>query len=263
MHCDKIVERNCAKGHVQKRRCQEAQPLICKICDTNDKRDQATFERDVELQNKRLKAQIKHDMDIAAIDMKIRKIREEVEDKKTALERSSALEQRKNDLEAARRLATQYSQQASQKPSSTTPPAPTPKTSQPTPSTPAPKTAQAIQHISTPEPSARESHGKVSKEPDEQDQKTQDHPKLAALEPSPSELEWERQKRVEGASNDAINDLMALTGLEAVKEKFLDIKSKIETVQRQGIDMKKERMGMVMLGNPGTGTCFESSLLPR
>ena len=50
-----------------------------------------------------------------------------------------------------------------------------------------------------------------------------------------------------------MNDLMALTGLEAVKEKFLDIKSKIETVQRQGADMKKERMGTVMLGNPGTG----------
>jgi hypothetical protein len=71
--------------------------------------------------------------------------------------------------------------------------------------------------------------------------------------PSPSEVEWERQKRVENASNNAIDALMKLTGLEQVKEKILDIKAKIETLARQGIDMKMERLGMVMLGNPGTG----------
>jgi hypothetical protein len=46
---------------------------------------------------------------------------------------------------------------------------------------------------------------------------------------------------------------MGLTGLEEVKTKILSLKSKIETVARQGADMKKERLGMVMLGNPGTG----------
>jgi hypothetical protein len=70
---------------------------------------------------------------------------------------------------------------------------------------------------------------------------------------SPSEVEWERQKRVENASNDAIDAIMKLTGLEQVKEKILDIKAKIETLARQGTDMKKERLGIVMLGNPGTG----------
>jgi DNA replication protein DnaC len=48
---------------------------------------------------------------------------------------------------------------------------------------------------------------------------------------------------------------MSLTGLEEVKSTFLSIKAKIETVARQGLDMKKERLGMVMLGNPGTGEC--------
>ena len=58
---------------------------------------------------------------------------------------------------------------------------------------------------------------------------------------------------MEGASNGPMDELMLLTGLEDVKMKMLDIKTKIETVARQGIEMKKERMGMVMLGNPGTG----------
>ena len=71
---------------------------------------------------------------------------------------------------------------------------------------------------------------------------------------SNSEAEWQRQQQIEGASNDAIDALMKLTGLEQVKAKVLDIKAKIEMVARQGLDMSKERLGMVMLGNPGTGT---------
>jgi hypothetical protein len=59
-------------------------------------------------------------------------------------------------------------------------------------------------------------------------------------------------KRVDGASNAAIDALVALTGLD-VKTKILDIKAKIETVLRQGTDMKDERLGIVLLGNPGTG----------
>jgi hypothetical protein len=81
------------------------------------------------------------------------------------------------------------------------------------------------------------------------DPKDNEHPK------SVSEMEWERQKRVGGALNDAIDALMEMTGLEDVKSKILMIKAKIETVLRQGTDMKRERLGMVMLGNPGTGTC--------
>lgn len=46
---------------------------------------------------------------------------------------------------------------------------------------------------------------------------------------------------------------MALTGLEDAKTKILNIKAKIDTVLRQGIDMKDERLGVVLLGNPGTG----------
>jgi hypothetical protein len=37
------------------------------------------------------------------------------------------------------------------------------------------------------------------------------------------------------------------------KSKILNIKAKIETVLRQGTDMKDERLGIVLLGNPGTG----------
>jgi hypothetical protein len=55
--------------------------------------------------------------------------------------------------------------------------------------------------------------------------------------------------------NDAIDALKEMTGLEEVKSKILMIKAKIETVLRQGTNIKRGRLGMVILGNPGTGTC--------
>jgi hypothetical protein len=42
-------------------------------------------------------------------------------------------------------------------------------------------------------------------------------------------------------------------GLEAVKQQFLDIKAKVDTVVRQNVSLKGERYGAVLLGNPGTG----------
>ncbi|KAI1273974.1 P-loop containing nucleoside triphosphate hydrolase protein [Xylaria sp. FL0933] len=259
MRCDRIVEVKCTKGHVQKRKCYEKQPLKCKQCDTEEKRAAKILERDMELQDRRLRAQAKHDVDIAELELQIRKIREEVEDKKIAEERAQALEQKKSDLEAAQRLATQTLQQASQKTSQT-------KNASGTISQASPP-----QHPS-PQPTWQSTNGKgnegKAQSAGTQDGKAVTTPQSPASKPtapkkSASELEWERQKRVEGASNPAIDDLMALTGLEEVKEKFLDIKAKIETVARQGIDMKKERMGMAMLGNPGTGKTTVARIYAR
>jgi hypothetical protein len=46
---------------------------------------------------------------------------------------------------------------------------------------------------------------------------------------------------------------MDMIGLEDVKSKVLKIKAKIDTVIRQGTDVKDERFGVTLLGNPGTG----------
>jgi hypothetical protein len=180
-------------------------------------------------------------MDITELDMQIRKSREEAEDAKTAQDRARALLQKKRDLEAAQLLATQVSQQASQQSSQAT----TSINTSTQPTRP-PLTTKAL---------SNDNNGKVPPQPSTPSSVTSKHPASnpIALNPSASELEWARQKQIEGANSSAIDDLMVLTGLEDVKEKFLDIKAKIETVARQGIDMKKERMGMVMLGNPGTG----------
>ncbi|KDR65734.1 hypothetical protein GALMADRAFT_106825 [Galerina marginata CBS 339.88] len=76
---------------------------------------------------------------------------------------------------------------------------------------------------------------------------------LKKLEQSPSQLEWKRQKNIEGAQNDAIDAIMEMTGLEIVKSQVLGIKAKIDTSIRQNASFKRERFNVVLLGNPGTG----------
>ncbi|KAK0650649.1 NFX1-type zinc finger-containing protein 1 [Lasiodiplodia hormozganensis] len=69
----------------------------------------------------------------------------------------------------------------------------------------------------------------------------------------PDAQEWKDQKQFDGASNSALDDLMGMIGLENVKDQFLSIKGKIDVAIRQGLDMKNERFGAALLGNPGTG----------
>lgn len=70
---------------------------------------------------------------------------------------------------------------------------------------------------------------------------------------SASKTEWQRQKDQDNASNPAIDKIMEMIGLEEVKSQVLRIKSKVDTSVRQGTDLKNERLGLVLLGNPGTG----------
>ena len=73
------------------------------------------------------------------------------------------------------------------------------------------------------------------------------------VQKSSSEEEWQRQKDVEGASNEALDQIMEMIGLEEVKTQMLRIKSRIDTTIRQGTNVKDERFNIALLGNPGTG----------
>ncbi|PLB48657.1 putative AAA family ATPase [Aspergillus steynii IBT 23096] len=80
---------------------------------------------------------------------------------------------------------------------------------------------------------------------------------------SPAEEDWKHQKDFEGAQSDEIDSLMAMIGLEGVKQMFLDIKAQVDTAIRQGIDCKSERYGSVLLGNPGTGKTTVAGLYAK
>lgn len=70
---------------------------------------------------------------------------------------------------------------------------------------------------------------------------------------SAAEKEWQRQKDVEGASNDAIDAIMDMVGLEEIKAGVLKIKATVDLAQRQGTSITRDRYNVCMLGNPGTG----------
>lgn len=71
---------------------------------------------------------------------------------------------------------------------------------------------------------------------------------------SESKAEWEFLKQSEpGTYSKALDELMAMIGLEDVKQEFLNIKSKVDTALRQDVSLAKERFSCSMLGNPGTG----------
>ncbi|XP_044721190.1 AAA domain-containing protein [Hirsutella rhossiliensis] len=70
---------------------------------------------------------------------------------------------------------------------------------------------------------------------------------------SSANQEWGSMKSHEGALNPALDDLMGLIGLDAVKDEFLSVKSRIDTKIRQGVSLTEERFSCALLGNPGTG----------
>lgn len=54
-------------------------------------------------------------------------------------------------------------------------------------------------------------------------------------------------------TNEHLDSLMEMIGLEDVKQTLLTIKAKIDTAIRQNTDLKEERFRVSLLGNPGTG----------
>ncbi|KJA27918.1 hypothetical protein HYPSUDRAFT_51406 [Hypholoma sublateritium FD-334 SS-4] len=76
------------------------------------------------------------------------------------------------------------------------------------------------------------------------------------LKPSPSKQEWQRLQKAEHTAHtdcDAINAIMDMTGLEAIKEQVLKVKARIDTSRRQRASLRYECFNVVFLGNPGTG----------
>lgn len=68
-----------------------------------------------------------------------------------------------------------------------------------------------------------------------------------------SEADWQWLKQNDGAESDALDNLMEMIGLEAVKAEFLGVKKKVDTMLKQDASLASERFNCTMLGNPGTG----------
>jgi hypothetical protein len=211
--------------------CHAGKPETCKACENKrlaeEKKQREAFKK----QQKREAQEQEHAKQMAALEEQIRKVREQQQDQQRAKELMHALEQKKQDLESSKTMADQAARTAS---------TPIPTTL---------KQATGTKHPHGSNPSKAQTSSTNSGVP----LHTPNDQMITPCNDSPSELEWERLKKQENVSNDHLDSLMSMTGLESVKAQFLDFKAKIDTTQRQGTDLKKERFGVVLLGNPGTG----------
>ncbi|KXT02382.1 hypothetical protein AC578_230 [Pseudocercospora eumusae] len=213
MKCSHIVREQCPQGHKLTRTCSDGHPPSCHICDAEAAAKAAQQQRDLELSAQREANQRAYAAQLAMIQDEIDRVRQVAKDEREREEQNSTLQQRYKDLENANALAARREETKQQAARNQAKAGPT--------------ASSATVH-----PSHADSDLKQSSEAGQ---------------------EWQRQKALEGASNSALDSLMGMIGLEEVKDQFLEIKSKIDLLVRQGLSIEKERFGAALLGNPGTG----------
>lgn len=224
----------CPQGHRQSWQCHKPPPITCTKCERDAKVAEEKRQKEFAIQRKRDAEQREHARRLAQIDDQIASETQALRDAQLAKERAHAIQQREKDLEEAASFTARAS--------STTHPIQQTSDVQPLEQT----TDSRPKTMSRPEAANKEALGQTAKH-------------VSAAKPSQSILksssqqDWQHMKDIEGASNDTIDAIMNMIGLEEVKAQVLRIKSKIDVTKRQNTSLKDERFNIVLLGNPGTG----------
>ncbi|KAH7925247.1 P-loop containing nucleoside triphosphate hydrolase protein [Leucogyrophana mollusca] len=228
MPCEYIFYAKCmANVHDQSWQCHQGQPVTCPKCDRDAKRAEQQRAKDFLRQQKQEADRLAHERRMADIEAKFALENEVLADAQLAQQRADAIRQKEKDLEAARARVKNASR---------------------TQGTSAPR-SPPLPDNATPEtkPMVKPMHA-----PNERPLPPPPQPPAPATR-SIARDDWQRQKDIDGAYNDAIDAIMDMTGLEDVKNQVLKIKAKIDLAKRQGLSLNKERLNLVLLGNPGTG----------
>lgn len=233
MQCEYILHDQCPKGHKKSWKCHRPPPKACTKCDEDAKRDQDEKQKALEMQEKRARKDTEHRAYMAKLDAMLDLERQRLKDAQTSHERGAAIRQKEQDIEKAKALADEIGHESPQPPP------------QPANTSPADHNVKPSQATSN-----RSNSDKPFRAPELAKPKTDEG---SVRRESPAKEEWEDQKRLENATNDAIDAVMDMVGLEQVKLQILKIKAKIDTSVRQNSDMKEDRLNVAFLGNPGTG----------
>lgn len=227
MNCESVLKDKCAKGHVKSWKCHTKAPLSCHRCERDAKDLQLKQQKALEDQERREKADREHAKKMAQLNEELDRKKQIQRDAQLANERNLAIQQKENDIAAA---------------TPSMPQKPNPQQENPEISRDLVHTAPSrsnfdhdisARHAQPANPSLRKSS--------------------CTKRVSAAKNDWQRQKDVEGANNDAIDSIMEMIGLEDVKSQILRIKDKIDVGLRQNTILKGERFSVVFQGNPGTG----------
>jgi hypothetical protein len=236
MQCSKIVESVCSRNHRLSRPCFRKDPF-CKACDTEDRRKELKRQRDHQLEVEREIKQKEYARRLAELEDETAHERRILRDRSEQQEREKVLRQYQQDL-CSLRDTTREMKNMRIKDDPATPPGNQASIAAASPDTTTNSTLDTKQAVV----------------------QDQDKGGLRSWTPSAKD-EWEHQKEFEGAQNEALDSLMNMIGLEDVKDKFLSIKSRVDTAIRQNVDMKDERFSAALLGNPGTGARWLSCMI--
>lgn len=230
-----VLTQQCSNDHRPSWKCHKGAPQACSKCEHEKKEAEKRAQRALVEKLRREEKTKKHLREIAKIEEEIEQLTQISRDANLEAEQKAILEQKRADLEAIRSRANE---QQNDEHSETAEPS---ETRNYKPEYPEPGIASSIS--SAPVPVTRDQRSKL-----------REHIKAATEHnKSNSKTEWQRQKDQENAYSPAIDEIMEMIGLEEVKAQVLRIKAKVETSIRQGTDLSKERLGLVLLGNPGTG----------
>ncbi|KAH7122786.1 P-loop containing nucleoside triphosphate hydrolase protein [Dendryphion nanum] len=232
--CTVVIKSFCPEKHTIRRKCHDKAAAVCQKCQAEARKKEERRQRDHKLEQEREAKEKAYAQELANVLAEIeheqRRMKADMDDQ----ERQNVLAQHRRDLKNLRNAknSTIFPQIAgsSQDHSSNKPHA----NQQPTPSR-------------SPSPVLNS----------QDDTNTQDNGVNTSLstswDQSNARDDWNYQKNLEGQDNEALDALVGMIGLESVKQKFLDIKAKVDAMLRQGVSLKDERFGAALLGNPGTG----------
>lgn len=241
IQCLHIEKDRCPQNHKLHWHCWKGRPTFCSKCEALVKEQEAKLKRDFDLEEQRKAKEAEFKKQLEKIDGEIRTRQQEIQDRGVERDRAIFLLQRAEDLAgitSTLEQTTLYSAFPTSYPAQSNPSANAaveerdPPTAGHSNQGPSPSTTNLSKY-----------------KKDKKDQAPAQKPRA----PSAAVQTWEHQKTTEGASNAAIESIMQMIGLDDVQQRFLNIKSNVETIVRQGTDLKAERFGAVLLGNPGTG----------
>ena len=232
MNCYKIVEWTCSRGHRLAMTCFQKSGA-CHFCNAEDEAKEKRRQRDMRLEVGRVLKQKEYERTLANLQDEIEEERRLKKDEYETSQRQQVLAQHRAELTKLKSNPDTLAKSGSN---------------------------NEITDAAKQSPNAR-SHGSPSSSPDQQFSRRSQADKKdinsatgnASPVKSSAQADWDHQKYFERAQSDEIDTLMGMIGLENVKAKFLTIKAQVDTAIRQNVDLKSERFGTVLVGNPGTG----------
>lgn len=230
MKCTKFVQWKCPRGHTLSLSCSTVKGA-CRFCTQEDVINRRKHERDLKLEAARQTRQAAYAQQLAELQDEASFLRRLRGDASIDAEQAKVLKQYREEIKELKSPVAPAKHMvntngAAEEASRSTPPAP-----------------------ATPE--NVKDHTKIAGDKPREKPKTREA--MPNNEPSEAKADWEWQKTYYNSKSQEIDNLMAMVGLESVKEKFLDIKAKVDLSIRQNVDLSRERFGTVLLGNPGTG----------